>query len=96
LEGRIASELNKTPDREERLRVLVKKWEFFLPTAAAILTILYPDEFAIFDWRVRDELNSEYKPFGCLPNIGEQCGAVSSYPPQQRPLLDRAINPARN
>lgn len=39
--------------------MLVKKWEFFLPTAAAILTILYPDEFAIFDWRVCDELNSE-------------------------------------
>jgi hypothetical protein len=41
---------------QERLQYLVKEWGFQLPIASAILTVLYPDEFTIYDKRVCDEL----------------------------------------
>ncbi len=37
---------------EEKLRVLLKDWKFGLPMASAILTVLYPDEFTVYDVRV--------------------------------------------
>jgi hypothetical protein len=39
-------------DRKERLRVLIEDWGFRLPMASAILTILYPGEFTVYDARV--------------------------------------------
>jgi len=62
----LASELWKA-DRKEQLRVLMTKWQFALPTASAILTILYPDEFTVYDYRVREVLglpkNLSYRYF---------------------------------
>jgi hypothetical protein len=40
----------------ERLRYLMTDWGFLLPMASAILTILYPDDFTVYDIRVCDEL----------------------------------------
>ena len=37
---------------EERLRVLVSDWTFRLPMASAILAILYPSDFTVYDVRV--------------------------------------------
>jgi hypothetical protein len=34
----------------------MKEWGFYLPTASAILTVLWPEEFTVFDIRVCDEL----------------------------------------
>jgi hypothetical protein len=34
----------------------MKDWGFYLPIASAILTVLWPEEFTIFDVRVCDEL----------------------------------------
>jgi hypothetical protein len=44
---------------KERLRILMCKWGFRLPTASAILTILYPEEFTVYDERVRKQINWE-------------------------------------
>lgn len=52
----IASELYASIDGKARLEALMNRWEFMLPTASAILTLLYPDEFTVFDWRACDEL----------------------------------------
>jgi hypothetical protein len=41
---------------EDRLKLLMKDWGFRLPTATAILTVLWPAEFTIYDWRVCDSL----------------------------------------
>jgi hypothetical protein len=42
---------------EERLRILLSKdWAFALPMATAILTVLYPDSFTVYDVRVRGQL----------------------------------------
>jgi hypothetical protein len=40
------------PGPKERLRYLWKDWGLRLPMASAILTVLYPDEFTIYDTRV--------------------------------------------
>lgn len=37
--------------------MLKENWGFRLPTATAILTVLYPEEFTIYDVRVRHQLN---------------------------------------
>jgi hypothetical protein len=40
----------------------VTKWEFALPTATAILAILYPDEFTVYDVVVCEEIDDQYRP----------------------------------
>ncbi|SRR6266702_85878 len=44
---------------EARMRVIVEKWKFGLPMASAILTILYPEEFTIYDVRVAGVIDEE-------------------------------------
>jgi hypothetical protein len=55
--------LYSEPTPKERLRLLIKGWGFALPMASAILTVCWPDEFTIYDYRVRELL-------GELPNLG--------------------------
>ena len=43
-------------DHKERLRILIKDWGFALPMASAILAVCYPDDFALYDYRVRDQI----------------------------------------
>jgi hypothetical protein len=57
--GEIAADLHAAASPEQRLGVLLTKWGFRLPTASAILSILYPDIFTIYDIRVCNAL--------CLP-----------------------------
>jgi len=60
-----------------KLKVLRDKWRFNLPMAAAILTVLYPREFTVYDVRVRTQLglkessniNKYFKEF--LPLVRE-------------------------
>jgi hypothetical protein len=40
------------PNPKERLRYLIEPWKFHLPMASAILTVLYPEDFTIYDARV--------------------------------------------
>jgi hypothetical protein len=57
---------------KERLQYLVRKWGFYLPIASAILAVLYPDEFTIYDTRVCDTLKEicgkEFHYLGNLTN----------------------------
>jgi len=41
---------------KDRMRVLIENWGFRLPMASAILTVLYPDNFTVYDARVCDVL----------------------------------------
>jgi hypothetical protein len=47
-----------------RMKILIVEWGFLLPTASAILTVLYPLSFTIYDFRVCEEL----KDFDKLQN----------------------------
>jgi hypothetical protein len=60
----IAVDIHRAADGKGRLQVLMDKWLFALPTATAILALLYPDEFTVYDWRVCGELPGQsYKPW---------------------------------
>ncbi len=42
--------------REKKLKLLLNQWKFHLPMASAILAVLYPNDFTIYDARVRGQL----------------------------------------
>lgn len=44
-------------DNKERLRVLIEDWGFRLPMASAILTVLFPEDFTVYDIRVCEVFN---------------------------------------
>jgi hypothetical protein len=60
---KIASELRKITNDKDRLEILMRNWRFSLPTASAILTVLYPSVFTVYDWRVCDEVGIDYEPW---------------------------------
>lgn len=57
----LTSGISEIPEPKEKLRHLMKDWNLKLPTATAILTALYPEEFTVYDVRVCDELNDFHK-----------------------------------
>jgi hypothetical protein len=44
--------ITQAKDKGAKLDVLIKDWKFYLPTASAILTVLFPKEFSVYDVRV--------------------------------------------
>ena len=50
--GVLTSDLTAAVGPKERLRVLHRKWGFRLPMSSAILSVLYPEEFTVYDVRV--------------------------------------------
>ncbi len=54
---KLTYEIFLAPDDSERLRIMLEKWGFALPMASAVLTVLYPKRFSVYDVRVREELN---------------------------------------
>jgi hypothetical protein len=57
----IAAELYESKSPEDRLRVMMEKWKFLLPMASAVLTVLYPDEFTIYDVRVCESIGDFHR-----------------------------------
>jgi hypothetical protein len=54
--AKLASDIDMLPEPKDRLRVLIEKWHFRLSMASAILTVLYPEEFTVYDVRVCETL----------------------------------------
>jgi hypothetical protein len=52
----LCADLTNAACPRDRLRALLEKWKFLLPMASAILTVLYPTEFTIYDVRVCETL----------------------------------------
>jgi hypothetical protein len=48
--------LYEASDQKERLRLLIEVWGFALPMASAILAVCWPEEFTVYDYRVRDQI----------------------------------------
>jgi hypothetical protein len=56
----LTTQIHQAASDEERLRILLSKdWAFALPMATAVLTVLYPDRFTVYDVRVRGQLGIE-------------------------------------
>lgn len=51
-----------------RFRVVCGEWGFPLPTGSALLTVLYPDSFTVFDVRACDELRA-YHSLGARTRV---------------------------
>ena len=54
--GAVLAEVAAARSPKEKLRGFIEGWGFLLPMASAILTILYPDEFTVYDIRVCNEI----------------------------------------
>jgi len=52
----LTSKIANQKDNKEKLRVLVDDWKFRLPMSTAILAVLYPSEFSVYDYRVCESL----------------------------------------
>jgi hypothetical protein len=52
----LGRDVSRATDGCERFRILSAKWRLRLPMVSAILTVLYPDEFTVYDERVCKEL----------------------------------------
>lgn len=53
----LLSAISEAKDQRARLSVLIESWGFRLPMASAILTVLYPEDFTVYDVRVCDVLD---------------------------------------
>ena len=67
----LTKSISEANEPKNRLQVLINNWGFRLPMASAILTVLYPDEFTIYDVRVCEMLEKfadtqHKKPFDKL------------------------------
>ena len=47
----LTSSLFDAASARDRLRILMQTWGFLLPMASAILTVLWPEEFTVYDVR---------------------------------------------
>ena len=53
----LTKEIYNTKKSKDRLYLLLENWKFSLPMASAILSVLYPNEFTLYDIRVCNALN---------------------------------------
>jgi hypothetical protein len=82
------------PTAEARLIVAMKDWGFYLPMASAILAVLWPEEFTIYDVRVCEQLRdfhtlANMKAEQVWPNYVKYREAVSRAAPTQQTLRDK-------
>ena len=61
----------RAKDAYERFRVLSTNWRLRLPMASAILTVLYPDEFTVYDERVCKELD-QFRTLHLRQNVADR------------------------
>ncbi len=61
----LSSSLFQADNPRERLRLLIEDWGFHLPMASAILTILWPDYFTVYDIRACEQLGGFHKLAHC-------------------------------
>jgi hypothetical protein len=66
---KIGAALYAAKDQKERLGILMRDWGLRLPMASAILTILYPEFFTVYDVRVCEMLNIACKD----PRFSDKC-----------------------
>jgi hypothetical protein len=91
----LVTAISEATDRSARLSVLIEGWGFRLPMASAILTVLYLEEFSVYDVRVCDVLggfsDAQYKTnFAMLwERYSAYLRAVRNAVPQCESLRDK-------
>jgi hypothetical protein len=74
----LISELVSAPTNKEKLYVLIQRWKFRLPMASAILAILYPLDFTVYDVRVC-EIHKDFKKLKDTTNFEDLWVGYSAY-----------------
>jgi hypothetical protein len=75
----------------QRLVVARDEWGFYLPMASAILSVLWPADFTVFDYRACEQLVSLGEAdFGRIDNIGSTVKLWSKYE-EYREAVKRAV-----
>ena len=57
---KLTQSIYKTPTNKGKMKILINDYNFYLPMASAILSVLYPKDFSIYDIRVCDILKATY------------------------------------
>jgi hypothetical protein len=77
------------------MRILIGDWQFALPMASAILTVLYPEEFTVYDYKVCNQIAfpelKNYSSFseGLWADYNSYCAKVMAESPQNLSLRDK-------
>ena len=53
----LAKSLFMANSAQDRLQILMKDWGFLLPIASAILTVVWPEDFTVYDVRACEQLS---------------------------------------
>ncbi len=80
----LTSNLYKYDSAENKLKYLITEWGFRLPMASAILTVLYPEEFTVYDRRVCNIINDFFN----LDNITNFPKLWACYLLYKRKMID--------
>jgi len=59
--GELTTSLFSANSDKEKMRILINDWKFLLPTASAILAVLWPENFTVYDINVCNELKKHHK-----------------------------------
>jgi hypothetical protein len=76
--GTLLAAISTAEDNKARLSVLIVTWGFRLPMASAILSVLYPEEFTVYDIRVCDVLG-DFKDAQYKTNFTTRWDRYSAY-----------------
>lgn len=91
--AKISEQLSSSKTSKDRLGILMRDWGLRLPMASAILTILYPHEFTVYDRRVCGVLNLPYRDMlfsdNCWSVYEHYKSAVCKNTPSDLSLRDR-------
>ena len=60
----LSKDINKAKTNKDKMSCLIESWKFRLPMASAILTVLYPNEFTVYDVRVCNEIGGYHSIHG--------------------------------
>lgn len=68
--GELTNAIYQTESNIGKLEILISNYEFRLPMASAILSLLYPNDFTVYDYRVCETL-SLYKGIDNIRDFGK-------------------------
>jgi hypothetical protein len=91
----LTNSIYKAAENKERMRILIGDWQFALPMASAILTVLYPEEFTVYDYKVCNQIAfpelKNYSSFseGLWADYNSYCAKVMAESPQNLSLRDK-------
>lgn len=91
----LVEQIAAATDDKSRLKVLISDWRFRLPMASAILAVLYPENFTVYDTRVCDALGgfwdaqNKYKFEDLWDRYQEFVSSVRRAVPEKHNLRDK-------